>query len=117
MGGTVIYDGECSFCNSQVGFIKKRDRRNLFRFVPLQSEEGRRLLMAAGLPENDPDTVVYTGGDRVEVRSSAVLKIIGELGGAWRLTGVLKIIPPGIRDFFYRLVSRNRHRLVTRKGS
>lgn len=112
MGGTVLYDGECSFCSSQVRFIRRHDRRNSFRFVPLQSEEGRSLLRSAGLRENDPDTVVYDNGDRIEVRSSAVLKILGELGGAWRLIKVLLLIPPGLRDFFYRLVARNRHRLT-----
>ena len=112
MGGTVLYDGECGFCSSQVRFIRRHDRRNQFRFVPLQSEEGRSLLRSAGLRENDPDTVVYDSGERVEVRSSAVLKILGELGGAWRLIRVLLIIPSGLRDFFYRLIARNRHRLT-----
>jgi predicted DCC family thiol-disulfide oxidoreductase YuxK len=116
MDGTVLYDGECRFCSSQVRFIRRHDRRNRFRFVPLQSEEGRSMLRSAGLPENDPDTVVYAGSERLEVRSSAVLKILGELGGAWRLVKVLLLIPPGLRDFFYRLIARNRHRLAPRRG-
>jgi len=74
------------------------------------------MLRSAGLPENDPDTVVYAGSERLEVRSSAVLKILGELGGAWRLVKVLLLIPPGLRDFFYRLIARNRHRLAPRRG-
>lgn len=110
MGGTVLYDGECSFCSSQVRFIRRHDRRNNFRFVPLQTEEGRKLLRSAGLSENEVDTVVYANGESYEVRSSAVLEIISGLGGAWRMAGALKIIPPFIRDFFYRLVARNRHR-------
>ena len=116
MGGTVLYDGECSFCSSQVRFIRRYDRRNRFRFVPLQSEEGKSLIRSAGLRDNDPDTVVYDSGDSIEVRSSAVLKILGELGGAWRLTKVFLLIPTGLRDFFYRLVVRNRHRLAPRRG-
>ncbi len=115
MSGTVLYDGECRFCSSQVRFIRRHDRRKSFRFVPLQSEEGRNLLRSAGLSENEVDTVVYTNGESYKVRSSAVLEIIGGLGGAWRLAGALKIIPPGIRDFFYRLIARNRHRLVPRR--
>ncbi len=112
MGGTVLYDGECGFCSSQVRFIRRHDRRNQFRFVPLQSEEGRNMLRSSGLREDDPDTVVYDSGEGIEVRSSAVLKIVGELGGAWRLAKVLLLIPSGFRDFFYRLIARNRHRLT-----
>ncbi|MRR22999.1 DUF393 domain-containing protein [bacterium] len=112
MGGTVLYDGECSFCSSQVRFIRSHDRKNSFRFVPLQSQEGKSLLRSSGISENDPDTVVYASGETVDIRSSAVLKMLGELGGLWRLTKVLLILPPGFRDFFYRIIARNRHRLV-----
>jgi len=111
VSGTVLYDSECTLCNSQVRFISRRDRRKSFRFVALQSEEGRRMLRDAGLPTDELDTVVYAKEGKHLVRSSAVLGIAGDLGGAWRLLPALKIIPASIRDFFYRLVARNRHRL------
>ncbi|MDZ7634877.1 MAG: DCC1-like thiol-disulfide oxidoreductase family protein [Bacteroidales bacterium] len=113
MSGTVLYDGECALCNSQVRFIRKRDRGNLFRFVSLQSEEGRSLLRSAGLPEDEVDTVVYVKEGKDLTRSSAVLGIVSDLGGGWRLLRILGIIPAGIRDFFYRLIARNRHRFST----
>lgn len=113
MDGTVLYDGECAFCNSQVRFIKKRDRGNVFRFVPLQSEEGRSILSTAGLPDDELDTVVYVKDGKDLTRSSAVLGILGDLGGGWSLLRVLGIIPSGIRDFFYRLIARNRHRFYS----
>ena len=113
MSGTVLYDGDCALCSSQVRFIKRRDRGNRFRFVPLQTEEGREILREAGLPDNELDTVVYAKSGRHYVRSSAVLGILRDLGGGWRLLRVLAIIPPGLRDFFYNLVARNRHRLST----
>jgi len=114
MSGTVLYDSECNLCNSQVRFIKKRDRKNLFRFVPLQSGEGKEMLHKAGLPEDELDTVVYEKSGRHYLRSSAALGILRDLGGGWRLLGSLVIIPAAIRDFFYRLVARNRHLLAPR---
>jgi len=114
MSGTVLYDSDCNLCNSQVRFIKKRDRKNLFRFVPLQSEEGRDMLHKAGLPENEFDTVVYEKYGQHYLRSSAVLGILRDLGGGWKIPGLLVIIPAVIRDFFYRLVARNRHWLFPR---
>ncbi len=111
MSGTVLYDSNCNLCNSQVRFIKKRDKGNLFRFVPLQSEEGSDMLREACLPDNELDTVVYQKSGRHYLRSSAVLGILRDLGGGWRIVGSLMIVPAVIRDFFYRLVARNRHRL------
>jgi len=112
VSGTVLYDSECALCNSQVRFIRRHDRRKSFRFVALQSEEGRGMLRDAGLPEEELDTVVYAKEGKHLVRSSAVLEIADDLGGGWKLTRVLGIIPSGIRDLFYRLVARNRHRLA-----
>ena len=117
MSGTVLYDSECTLCNSQVRFIKKRDRGNLFHFVPLQSEQGKVMMREAGLPANELDTVVYEKSGRHYLRSSAVLSILKDLGGGWSLLRILAIIPPGIRDFFYNLVAHNRHRLFHRKKS
>jgi predicted DCC family thiol-disulfide oxidoreductase YuxK len=31
------------------------------------------------------------------------------LGGAWRLAGVLRLVPRGLRDWIYELVARHRH--------
>jgi len=111
MNGTILYDSECKLCNSQVRFIRKRDRGNLFSYVTLQSEQGREMLHEAGLPENELDTVVYAKSGRHYLRSSAVLGILKDLGGGWRLLSFLAIVPTVIRDFFYRLIARNRHRL------
>ena len=115
MAGTILYDSSCNLCNSQVRFIRKRDRDDLFRFVPLQSEEGREMLYKAGLPGNELDTVVYEKSGRHYLRSSAVLGILRDLGRGWRLFYSLMIVPAVIRDFFYRLVARNRHLLSSRK--
>ncbi len=108
----ILYDGECALCNSQVRFIRKHDKQKRFRFVPLQSEEGRGLLRSAGLNEDELDTVVYAKEGKFLLRSSAVLGILRDLGRGWRLFYSLVIVPAAIRDFFYRLVARNRHRLI-----
>lgn len=115
MSGTVLYDGNCNLCNNQVRFIKKRDKRKQFRFVPLQSEEGIGMLQKAGLPGDELDTVVYEKSGRHYLRSSAVLGILRDLGGGWRFLYSLAIVPVAIRDFFYNLVARNRHLLSPRK--
>jgi predicted DCC family thiol-disulfide oxidoreductase YuxK len=111
MEGTVIYDGDCSFCRSRIRFLSRHGTEGQFNFLPLRSEEGSGLLRSAGLEESDSDTVVYQRNGRFFTRSTAVLNIFRDLGGWWKLVYGLIIIPPVIRDFFYNLVARNRHRL------
>lgn len=111
----ILYDGECSLCNSQVRFIRGRDKQKKFLFVPLQSEEGRTMLRSAGLSEDELDTVVYVRNDKYLLRSSAVLGILGDLGGAWRLLTGFSVVPSRLRDFIYSLIARNRHRLAPRR--
>ena len=117
MKGIVLFDGICNLCNGLVLFIKKRDKRNRFRFVTLQSEEGRGMLLEAGLPETDSDTAIYKKDGQFYLRSSAVLHILKDLGGTWKILYVFIIIPPFIRDFFYRLIAHNRYRLFGKRES
>lgn len=75
------------------------------------------MLRTAGLNTNEPDTIVYAREGQFLLRSSAVLGIAGDLGGAWSLLRIFNVIPSRIRDFFYRIVARNRHRLAPRPRS
>ncbi len=115
MNGTVIYDGGCNLCNSQVIFLRKLDRKNMLRFVPSESAEGREVLLAAGLDGAENDTVVYCTRNRHYLRSSAVLNILRDIGRGWQILYIFIIIPPFIRDFFYRLIARNRYRIYGRR--
>ena len=112
MINAITYDAECNFCNGVVRFLKKHDRRNRFRFVPLQSDEGGELIRNAGLPEKDRNTVVYYAGKKIFLRSTAVLYILKDTGGVWSLLFVLIIFPRFIRDFVYRMVARYRYHIA-----
>jgi len=108
MERVLVYDGDCGFCTGIAGFIGRRDKKNIFRFLTLQSEDGGKLLSAAGLKESDRGTVVYRKGARYFFRSSAVLHILKDLGGFWNLFFVFILVPPFIRDAVYRFVARHR---------
>ena len=49
-------------------------------------------------------------GERIFTRSDAVLTILDELGGGWKLVAMLRIVPRPVRDAVYRLVARYRYR-------
>lgn len=115
--GVVLFDGVCNFCNGAVNFIIDRDPRGRFRFAALQSEAAQALLAAHGrtLPPGDPDTVILLetderGETRLYERSTAALHIAAGLRFPWNLLYALIVVPRPVRDFFYRLIAKNRYR-------
>ena len=38
----ILFDGVCGLCNTGADWIRARDRRGRFEFLPYQSEEARR---------------------------------------------------------------------------
>ena len=111
MNNSITYDAECNFCRGIVRFLTNRDRKKRFRFVPLQSDEGAELVKRAGLPEKDRNTVVYYSGDRIFIRSTAVLNILKDTNSLWSLAYAGIIFPRFIRDWVYRLVARYRYHI------
>ncbi|MFT4092999.1 MAG: thiol-disulfide oxidoreductase DCC family protein [Niabella sp.] len=106
----ILFDGVCNLCNGAVQFVIKRDRRHIFRFASLQSEAGKQLLAAFGLPEDHLKSFVYIDGEKVYTRSDAALKVAGALSYPSKLMAVFLIIPKFIRDFFYNIIAMNRYK-------
>jgi len=105
-----------------VQFILKRDVNGRFRFASLQSEFAETLLKRHGADSRDLDTfyvVIDYGqpGERVLMRSDAILHVVKTLGGIWALAGVGRILPRGLRDGMYKLVARNRYRVFGKHES
>ena len=40
----ILFDGICNLCNASVQFVIKRDTKDVFRFVALQSDLGNKIL-------------------------------------------------------------------------
>lgn len=111
----ILFDGLCSFCDGTVSFIVRRDPRAHFRFAPLQSEVGQRLLRAHRLPTDDWDTLVLIDGANAYRHSDALLRVARELRGPWRGLVVLHSIPRRLRDWLYGRFVSNRYRWFGRK--
>ncbi len=108
---TVYYDGSCGVCSGIASFIRKRDRRNQFRLVPVQSDEGVARLRPLGYDTDNPNTMVLSVGERFWFRSDSSLRIARRLGFPWSLAWVFILVPRPIRDWAYTRIARNRHRL------
>lgn len=114
MGGIILFDGICNFCNSSVQFIIKRDRAAFFKFASIQSEVGQALLEQYKVPANI-NSVIYIEQGKVYVESTAALNITRHLDGLWPVFYVLIAIPPCIRNTAYQLFAKNRYRLFGQK--
>ena len=112
----ILYDGVCGLCNRLVQFILKRDKRDYFRFASLQSDWSATLLQRHNLDPADLDTVYVVvdyaqPNERLLARSDAILFLLVELGGIWKVAVVGKALPRTLRDAIYALVARNRYRV------
>lgn len=105
----ILFDGTCNFCNFWVGFVIKRDAKNVFRFASLQSAIGQELRMKHQV-SNGLDTVVLIKNNRVYIKSNAALEIVKELKSLWFLMYGFKIIPAFIRDWIYDVVAKYRYK-------
>jgi predicted DCC family thiol-disulfide oxidoreductase YuxK len=61
--------------------------------------------------------VVYEDAAGVHSRSTAALRALRALGGAWRLTRIVELVPRVIRDAVYDWVARHRFRWFGRRES
>ena len=112
----VLYDGVCGLCNQLVQFLLKRDKHDQLRYASLQSDFASKILVRHGLNPKDLDTVCVVinyqeTDERVLTRSTAILNVIKNLGGIWKVAALGQVVPRPIRDLLYELVARNRYRM------
>lgn len=109
---TVLYDGDCGFCNFWVQWILDRDHKDQFNFASLQSEFGQKFLHKNNLESVNLDTLYLLEADgKFRKKLDAVIKIGNTLGGVLVFLNVLKIFPQFIKDSMYDLVARNRKKI------
>ena len=111
----ILFDGTCNFCNAGINFIIKQDKKKIFRFAPLQSEAGQRLLEQYGLPEQGFDSFVLIEEGKVYKKSSAGLKVYRKLSWYWSWTQAFWIAPLFIRDAVYDFIAKNRYKWFGKK--
>lgn len=106
---TILFDGDCAFCNGWVRWIMQRDRGGRFRFVPQASQEGIALRKSHNVPLH-VDSIVFLEANVAYVRSDAAWRVLATLPG-WGLTATfLRLVPRPLRNWGYDVIARNRHR-------
>jgi len=82
----------------------------------MQDRVGHDLLVRHGIDPADPVSFLLVDGDAAWHDSGGVIEVLRRLGGAWRVAGVLRIMPRVLRDRAYRLLARNRYRMFGRNA-
>ena len=114
----ILFDGVCNLCEASVQFVIKYDKKDVFRFVALQSELGKEIIKHIGLDIKNIDSVIlYEPGIAYNYKSAAALEIAKNLGGFFHLGTVFKLIPNGLRNLLYDYVAKNRYQWYGKKES
>ena len=106
----ILFDGICNFCNSSVNFIIKRDKKNYFKFSPLQSEYSKIILKQNNFPLENFESIILFENNKIYQKSTAALRIAKQLSGLWKLSYMFIIFPSFISDFFYDIIAKKRYK-------
>ena len=111
----VLFDGVCAVCNRGVRFLLARDRKDRFRYAPLQSGFAAMLAARHGHEARDLNTLYViadygTPSESLYTKSEGILHLLGEMGGGWHLASLLRVLPKTLRDWAYDSLVRNRYR-------
>ncbi|PXY43523.1 thiol-disulfide oxidoreductase DCC family protein [Flavobacterium hydrophilum] len=114
----ILFDGVCNLCDSSLQFIIKHDKKDMFRFVALQSELGIGICNYIGVDRTKIDSIIlYNPGVAYYYKSSAVIEIAEELGGVYSLISIFKILPEKLRNYIYDYIAKNRYKWYGKKES
>lgn len=106
----ILFDGVCNLCNSAVQFIIERDKKDVFRFVALQSDLGKEICSYIGIDPKITDSIIlYEPGIAYYYKSQAAFKIASQLGGFYGFMAIFNIFPKRINNSIYDYIAENRY--------
>jgi predicted DCC family thiol-disulfide oxidoreductase YuxK len=91
-----------------VQFVIRRDSDCRFRFLRIQSSQGRRLARSLGIDPDMPESNAFILNGIAYFKSDVALATFSRLPGM-KWLGVLKVFPRGLRNWFYDRLARNRY--------
>lgn len=112
----ILFDGVCNLCDSTVQFIIKRDKKDIFRFVALQSELGEQIIKHIGIDRSKTDSIIlYEPGVAYYYKAEAAIKIAANLGGLIPLMNIFSVLPKSLSNSVYDYIAKNRYKWYGKK--
>jgi predicted DCC family thiol-disulfide oxidoreductase YuxK len=116
MGGVILFDGTCAFCERSVRFIAARDG-GYFKFGASQNPEGQALLARHGTSREAARSLILLEDGQIYLRSTAALRVASHLTAPWKFASIFLWVPRPIRDAVYRVIASIRHRIAGRSNA
>ena len=121
MGGEpkyiVFFDGECNFCNSTVNFIYSKKDKSKIYFSSLQSNFSKNYFKKKNINIENISTIYFKDDNFIYSKSTAFLNILSHLKFPYNTLYIFSVFPKFLRDFFYELISKYRHKIIRKKIS
>jgi len=114
-GPVLYFDGVCNLCERSVQFAIRHDKKKQFSFATLQSDAGQQARAHVTAAHGQQESMILFANGKYYTRSTAALRLVRMLGGAWQLLFIFTIIPRFLRDPVYDLVARNRYKWFGKK--
>jgi len=111
----ILFDGVCNLCNSSVNFVIRNDKKEVFKFAPIQSDFGKIALKKHHINSKDTDSIILIDDDNYYIKSSAALYIAKNLSGAYPLLFCFMLVPKFMRNWVYDVVAKNRYKWYGKK--
>jgi predicted DCC family thiol-disulfide oxidoreductase YuxK len=112
----ILFDGVCNLCEASIVYVIKHDKKDIFRFVPLQSDLGQRIVKHIGInPIHIDSVILYEPGVAYYYKSSAVVEIAKGLKGIFTLATLFQILRTTLRDYVYDYIAKNRYKWYGKK--
>ncbi|MAW31664.1 MAG: thiol-disulfide oxidoreductase [Flavobacteriales bacterium] len=110
----ILFDGICTLCNNFIVFIAKNDKKDIFRFLPLQNKNINQFINTKNINIKDLKSIVLIEDKNPKYKSNAAIEILINLNKIFLLCTVFYIIPRIIRDMIYNLIAKNRYKIFGR---
>jgi predicted DCC family thiol-disulfide oxidoreductase YuxK len=109
----IFFDGVCGLCDGFVNFILKIDKEKKFMFSPLQSDFAH--LNLSQEYTDDLKTLVLMKDGKLYLKSWAIIHILLEIGGIWKIVLIGRLFPRFLLDTLYDLVAKYRYKTFGKK--
>ena len=112
----LLLDGECGLCNRMAVFLYPRlNIKEKLNFVTNQSEEGQEIIKTFSINQQEADTVYLIRNEKSYIRSAAGIRCLLYMKWHYKIWyPFLWIIPLPFRDFIYKIISKNRHKIFSK---
>lgn len=104
----LVFDDECSFCNSCVSFLHSIDKQKKIKLVSQTTLRNSNKEQHIENIQSLESVLLIHHGKRF-VESEAILESLRIVGGRYKFFIIFRVIPLSVRNGLYRLIANNRY--------